>query len=340
MNDGITNPEHFASAVVEYGDANVWLSQWRRLSHLVKSRIASLERMASEGTAAVLPRNMAYRLFNNLVDYADKYRGIQSVIMHEYEAMANVILTTQGTGTWSVPPYFTDPVAHLAGLIMNGSDASNTIDYFYVTPGWAGLRFAKPFVKGGKYQSYVQMTPIEGQAGFWNGDVYVLQDGEIIGLVEKITFRRFPRSLLPTFFSPPDVAKPLHAAAPAVPVKPAAPAAPAPVEAPKPAAPKPAAPAPVPAPAKPAEPTPAAAPAAAQNPTITSAVDLIAKEAALEQSQLTDDAAFATLGVDSLMSLVLAEKFTSQLGIEVKSSIFMECETVGELKTYIEETFC
>lgn len=254
--------------------------------------------------------------------------------------MANVTLTTQGTGTWTVPPYFTDPVAHLAGLIMNGSDASNTIDYFYVTPGWAGLRFAKPLVKGGKYQSYVQMTPIEGQAGFWNGDVYVLQDGEIIGLVEKITFRRFPRSLLPTFFSPPDVAKPLHAAAPAKPAKPAAPAAPAPVPAPAPVeAPKPAAPAPAPT-AKPAEPTPAATPAAAQNPTITSALDLIAKETALEQSQLTDDAAFATLGVDSLMSLVLAEKFTSQLGIEVKSSIFMECETVGELKTYIEETFC
>lgn len=229
---------------------------------------------------------------------------------------------------------------------MNGSDASNTIDYFYVTPGWAGLRFAKPLVKGGKYQSYVQMTPIEGQAGFWNGDVYVLQDGEIIGLVEKITFRRFPRSLLPTFFSPPDVAKPLHAAAPAVPVKPAAPA-PVPVSAPaeafKSAAPKTAAPVPAPAPvpAKRAEPAPAAAQAAAtQNPTITGALDLIAKESALELSQLTDDAAFATLGVDSLMSLVLAEKFTSQLGIEVKSSIFMECETVGELKTYIEETFC
>jgi monodictyphenone polyketide synthase len=115
---------HIASAVVEYGNNNVWLKEWDRVSHLVTGRIESLERMERDGSASKLSHNMAYRLFGNLVGYADKYRGMQSVIIHDLEAVANVKLTEKTSGAWNIPPYFIDSLCHLAGLIINGGDAS------------------------------------------------------------------------------------------------------------------------------------------------------------------------------------------------------------------------
>lgn len=54
-------------------------------------------------------------------------------------------------------------------------------------------------------------------------------------------------------------------------------------------------------------------------------------------AQLRDDVSFVELGVDSLMSLVLSEKFRSELGLEVKSSVFLECPSVVELKNWLSQ---
>ena len=54
------------------------------------------------------------------------------------------------------------------------------------------------------------------------------------------------------------------------------------------------------------------------------ALNLMAKETGFNVSDLTDEATFVELGVDSLTSLVLAETFKKQLSLEVKSSIFVE----------------
>lgn len=56
-------------------------------------------------------------------------------------ACADVTLSTEKGGTWTVP-YFIDSVAHLAGLIMNVSDAMDTKANFCVTPGRGSMRFA------------------------------------------------------------------------------------------------------------------------------------------------------------------------------------------------------
>lgn len=56
-------------------------------------------------------------------------------------------------------------------------------------------------------------------------------------------------------------------------------------------------------------------------------------------SDLTDDAAFANLGVDSLMNLVIAEKFREDLGIAVGGSLFLEYPTIGALRAWLEEYY-
>lgn len=337
----VSDDAMFASATLFYGNPAEWLASWVPATHLVQGRIQELEHLAVSGVANHFTHNMAYLLFaNNLVDYAAKYRGMYSVVLQGLEAFADVVLSTEKGGIWTVPPYFIDSVAHLAGFVMNVSDAMDAKNNFCVTPGWQSMRFAKPLIAGAKYRSYVKMIPTVEDPSIYLGDVYILQEGIIIGMVGGIQFRRYPRILLGRFFSAPDDLK-----APPVATAPSskhAHAKPMPQAAVKPAF----TPAPAPASTPPPTPPSAATPPEAvvngvMNPdsTAAKALQIIATEAALDLEDLNDDASVAGLGIDSLMSLVIAEKFREQLGIVVSGSLFVEFPLIKDLRTWLEEYY-
>lgn len=361
--------EPFATATLAYGDSNSWLDTWRPASHLIQGRIDELERLAASGAANRLSRDMAYLLFaKNLVDYADKYRGMQSVVLNGLEAYANVVLTTEKGGNYTVPPFFIDSVAHLAGFVMNVSDAIDTRENYCVTPGWRSMRFARPLEAGKAYRSYVKMIPTVEDPTVYLGDVYVMEPETqtIIGLVQGIQFRRYPRILLSRFFSAPDAkgSSPAAAAtarAPAVAKKETAATTTSSADKTKKekAATDPAASAPKPVVnevkaeegEKPAignvtkAPSPAAAEATTNNAdlaadtTTSKALEIIASEAGLDMAEVSDDSSFAELGVDSLMSLVIAEKFREQLNVVVNGSLFLEYPTLGDLRAWLDEYY-
>ena len=356
--------DRFATAFVRFETAATWLKEWARISHLVEGRIESLEKSAEQGKANKLSRKMAYRLFSNLVDYSDKYQGIQSVILDGFEAVAEVELGQKVTGNWTIPPYFLDSVSHIAGFVMNGSDAMDTANYYCVTPGWESVRIAKSLVPGGKYRSYVKMIPTEEDPTVYLGDVYIFEGSTIIGMVGSIQFRRYPRILLGRFFSPPDASTPIKTA----PAKHEAPMLPNLTAVTKSVSTKNdtatlaskrtiSAPLPNKAPVT-------IAPISSQNykeiktdVTITTlsppptpdtveessttarALTLIADEAGLDLEDLRDEASFAELGVDSLMSLVIAEKFREQLSVVVQGSLFLEYPTVGHLRKWLKDYY-
>ncbi|KAL8789569.1 MAG: hypothetical protein Q9195_006746 [Heterodermia aff. obscurata] len=347
--------EPYATATVKYEDPEDWLAEFSRTSWLVNSRIEALTAMVPGGSASRLSRGLTYTLFENVVDYSEKYRGMHSVVVHELEAYADVILAPERHGTWHTPPHWIDSLFHVGGFVMNGSEASNTKDFFYVTNGWGSCRMAKPAVAGASYRSYVRMAPAS-EANMFSGDVYVLQDGEVVGMMGGMRFRRVNRILMDRFFSPPDVAAGVAKASPAKPKT--APKA------------KPVESHPTPAKVKrtieaanlpvkqvvladdekrdvvpPGDGNSKGAPADASTALVVQmvggivgdALNLIAKETGLDVSDLTDEATFVELGVDSLTSLVLAETFKKQLALEIKSSLFVECLNVGDLKVWLEE---
>jgi monodictyphenone polyketide synthase len=352
--------EPFATANLEYGNAEDWLSNWSFVSHLVQHRIEALEQLAAEGKANRLSRNLAYTLFaKNLVDYADKYRGMQSVVMNDLEAFADVKLTDKvDSGTYTVPPYFIDSVAHLAGFIMNCSDSIDTTNNYCVTSGWKSMRFAEPLTPGARYRSYVKMIPTKEDPSVFLGDVYIMNaEGDaIVGMVGGIHFRRFPRILLNRFFTAPQPSKGTAGqqtkAAP-IENKPAAS---------KPAPPKVEAPPVVQeisvdtkeedtqssgsdsddhdTPSVSSENTSATSiDVPASDSTFGKALVLIANETGIDSSELTDDAEFANLGIDSLMSLVLSEKFQKELNVKVNGSLFLDYPTIGDLREWLEKYY-
>lgn len=355
--DGQADEEYFASATLVFGDAKTWLESWIPTSHLIQGRIQELERLAESGVANRLNRNMAYLLFaNNLVDYADKYRGMQSVVLNGLEAFADVVLSTEKGGSWTVPPFFIDSVCHLAGFVMNVSDAIDTKNNYCVTPGWRSMRFARPLKAGAQYRSYVKMIPTADDPTVYLGDVYILkpEDNAVIGMVGGIQFRRYPRILLSRFFSAPDDVKapPVASArASATVTKRETVVA---VVADKVSA------APAPAPTingvkgksrgihghesgrtkvtsvSAVEETTSFASA---DTTTAKALQIVASEAGLDLAEISDDGSFAELGVDSLMSLVIAEKFREQLNVVVNGSLFLEYPTIGDLRAWLEEYY-
>jgi acyl carrier protein len=69
--------------------------------------------------------------------------------------------------------------------------------------------------------------------------------------------------------------------------------------------------------------------------TASKAMVLATSEASLDLSGRQDNVRFAELGVDSLMSLVIAEKFGLQLGIVIKGCLFLEYPTLNDLPTWL-----
>ena len=367
--EGVRASDAFAHATVEFEDSTPWKLEWERVSHFVAGRIESLTQMAAEGTANRLSRNMAYTLFQNVVDYADKYRGMQSVVLHDYEAFADIELTAERHGTWHTPPHWIDSVSQLAGLIMNGSDASNTKDFFYVTPGYENFRMIGRLEAGAKYRSYVKMLPTK-DPHVHSGDLYILRDGQIVGLVGGMKFSRVPRILMDQFFSPPDAKKAVKHASGAKSDARTSTKAEAHGSETKPAAQKESvssshepintaittSKAVTPQNASPVktkvEATPRDIPTTVVQEKVVTKVEaavveesgavadvlqLVSQETGLDREELTDERTFLEIGVDSLMSLVLSEKLRNELGLEVKSSLFIECPTVGEFKGWLEQ---
>ncbi|KAL5343924.1 hypothetical protein BJX70DRAFT_405163 [Aspergillus crustosus] len=361
--------ESYATGSVRFEtNPEIWQTEWNRMTHLILGRIEALEHMAKEGKASQLSKPLAYALFKNVVDYADRYRGMDRVVIHDYEAFCDIKLIPERHGVWHTPPHWIDSVSHLAGLVMNGSDVSNTRDYFFVTPGYESYRLLKRLEPGARYRSYVRMFPLE-EANMFAGDLYILQEDQIIGMVGHLKFRQVPRLLMNRFFSAEAASKQSVAAAttaptratPSIPVvkssQPAPPSA-KPASTPTPnglpqstnSVPRP------PQPEKSSEPsmngvkTPEKQAAKAETgdtsgdasqPEVSGVVgdclQLIAKETGQGVSELTADATFVQLGVDSLMSLVLSEKFRAELGLDVKSSLFLECPTVGDMIQWLDQ---
>ena len=338
----------YCHATVSYEDPSSWLSDWSRSAKLVISRVEALNAMAAAGSASKLTRDLAYSLFGKLVDYSELYRTMQSVVLNEDEAVAEVVFPHDTSGSWTVPPHFIDGCISLSGFILNGGTHFENTKNFFITPSWKSMRFAKPLTPGGRYLAYVRMVPAENHS--FVGDVYILQNSEIVGIVEAIVFLQWPRVMLNRFFSPPDAVAKTTAR---MPVKSKSSRLPEPAITP--ARPTQASNSLTSSPVIVAQldqdsstPDPSLTPGTTPSSTLGSssggpkgegekditarALVMIAEELAVDIGQLTDEVGLAELGLDSLMSLVLAQKLREGLGIEMRDAFFLEADTIGELK--------
>lgn len=67
------------------------------------------------------------------------------------------------------------------------------------------------------------------------------------------------------------------------------------------------------------------------------ALAIVSEESGVAIEDFSDDTSFADSGVDSLLSLLIASRFSNELGIDIShESLFLECPTVVDLRILIE----
>ena len=73
------------------------------------------------------------------------------------------------------------------------------------------------------------------------------------------------------------------------------------------------------------------------NSTVSAALAIVSEESGIAIPDLTDDSNFADVGVDSLLSMVIASRFREELGLQLEAdfSIFADLPTVKDLKAFL-----
>ncbi|KAK8256702.1 polyketide synthase-like protein [Phyllosticta capitalensis] len=317
--------EH-ATGSVMYEELDAWKEEWSRTQFMVQTQIDLLHQKLQTGAAHKVLRGMAYKLFKALVTYSDTYRGMEEVVLDGKETEATSIVkfqTKPEDGDYYCAPYWIDSLAHISGFIVNASDLVDSENSVYISHGWKSVKFIKKLSPTATYRNYVRMQPAPGNVR--QGDVYILEGDEIVGLVTGLKFQNIPRRALNVMLPPPKKG----AAAPMPKVAAAAPKAAAPVAA---------APKAVAAPAKVAKKAAkAAAPKTSAGVISSRVMKIIAEECEIDMSELVDEAAFENMGVDSLMSLTISAKFREDLDLDISSSLFTDYPTVGQMKKFFAQ---
>ncbi|KAJ5749143.1 uncharacterized protein N7511_010839 [Penicillium nucicola] len=299
-----------------------WLKEWKRNTHFITARIDALNASIHNPNTEthLIKRGLAYKLFAALVDYSKDYQGMSEIILdsNRLEAVSTVQFQI-GKEEFCINPRWIDSLGGVAGFIMNANDGVSSKDQVFINHGWETMRIAEPFQEKKTYQAYNRMQLVEGTT--YAGDTYILDEGRIIAVFEGVTFQGVPRRALDHLLpgnspKPSSVAK---QASPPVPVK----------QAPAKSAPSP--------PVRQATSKPKPVSQSSSN-VFNRILALISEEVGVGMSDLTPDAEFANLGVDSLLSLTITAKIRDEMGLDFPSSLFVDEPTVGELRALVANT--
>lgn len=307
---------HHAHTKVYFGNTQEWLSEFDRTSYLIRSRIEALKASEVRGEASKIGRGLAYKLFTALVDYDDRYKGMESVILDSKacEATAKIVFqTSPEDGVFHTPPYWIDSCCHISGFIVNGTDAVDSREHVYISHGWGSMRFAERLDANKTYQAYIRMQNVKGTK-MMAGDAYVFEGDKLIGIAGDVRFQAIPRKVL-------DVVLPPQRASSSAPARASAVAKSVPRTKEK------------------KQVTVKNLPALNKKLSKTSVVaqvmDIVAKETGVGHDELADNIAFADLGVDSLMGLTISGRVREELELSIDSNAFNDHNTVGAFKKFL-----
>ena len=305
--------EH-AHCIVEFENKSDQEVKWSRAAYLVMDRVKAIRASGLAGEAHTLLSGMAYKLFASLVDYEAPYRGMKRIIYNatQFEASADVTLCTLSKEeSFVCAPYWLDSIGHLAGFCVNASDAESEQDHVYISHGWESLRLSEQLSPSKSYTTYVRMLP--GGNSIMVGDVYLFEEEKVIGVFGGLKFQRIPRRVL-------DIMLPLandrRGTLPKVSDEPAIIKQKVVEVA--------------------TDKKTSMKLTVQETVTVTSQVlDIVAQECGVALTELADSNKFSDLGVDSLMQLAIGGRIREYVGLDIHSTLFVDCPTISALKEYL-----
>lgn len=186
---------------IRFGKNDDCKNTFARTLHLVRRRIGDLTKSANAGLCHRLQRPIVYKLFASLVEYGDRYQGLEEVFMdNEYgDAAATVKLRPSlDTGIFTQSPYWIDAIVHLAGFHLNGN-VNHGDETAFISTGFDALHIFEELSEEKAYSTYVSIQPTEKKE-ILSGDVYVFDGDTLVALCSGIHFHRMTRKVLRVIF--------------------------------------------------------------------------------------------------------------------------------------------
>ena len=203
-----TKMQELAHCSVMYEFYPGWLVSWSNQVGLLRTKIHNLNTRGHterSGEVCLMHRQKAYEEFKTFVDYGPKYQNMAEVVCDTQTLEATAVLDFQpDPATDYTGPFYLDGTCHLSGFVCNAME-SDRAKNAYISHGFDAMRISPSFdpTKSDNIRNHVHMRPLPKDPTVFNGDVYILQDDEIVGVWEGVKFKRIPRRILNVFLPPP-----------------------------------------------------------------------------------------------------------------------------------------
>ena len=331
--------KHHADCIVTFSDGNEWTNEWSRNAYLIRGRMDQLMLASKDGRVHKILKSMVYKLFGALVDYDEKYQGLQEVYMDSklLEATAKVrFCTTSADEIFTCSPFWIDSFAHLSGFVLNGAETTPT-DTVYISHGWQSMRVVRELHATKSYQSYVRMQPSRGVMA---GDVYLFENEDVVAVCTNLKFQQIKRTTLNHLIIPPHLQD--HEVSlkadissrhqfPSLSVTSSSQECSGPISHQTNTAQRR---------AIPVSQTKSTVPQKESKTcgvaSFTKVLEIIAAEIGIHISELDDDILFEELGVDSLLTITIIAELRKQLGQEIPANVLVDHTSVKDLRSYFE----
>lgn len=185
-----------------------WLAYWSDHAPLINTKINNLHaRALTEATGDIqhMYKDKAYKLFKTFVDYGPKYQNMAEVVVDTKTLEGTATLAFQpDPATDYTYPFYLDGSCHISGFICNAIE--DTEKNAWISNGIDAMKFSpkfQPTAPGAVIRNYVRMQPLPADKTVMTGDVYVLQNDEIVALCEGAKFKKIPRRALNVFLPKP-----------------------------------------------------------------------------------------------------------------------------------------
>ena len=196
------------ASLVEHGSCVIWLDQpdgpctqaWSRLQPLVQARVSSLEASSRPKQVHAMDRQLFYKVFSEIVDYATPYHVVEEAIIaanFRDAAFSFQLQSAKDLGTFTCSPFAIDAAIHVAGFLLN-ADVRKPKNDIYIANHIGSLRVLGDLSSHGPWRAYATVREQDAKAGTSLCDVYVTDDqNRLIVLCTDICFKKLDRD----FFS-------------------------------------------------------------------------------------------------------------------------------------------
>lgn len=295
-----------AKAVVVFADRQQEQKMLRQSMETVGSQIEDLKSDATSGITERFTMSMAYRMVASLAHYDASHKGVKEVYLNstnlEAAALISSAVQDRLPGDFTLHPCVFDSILQLATFVLNANENSRFDQEVFVVRGWESVFLDEVLSVDNDYKTYVKMTARDKDSSV--GDIAILRDGSLIGCIKGVRVQRVPRRLMDVMFKP-------KAAAPSTTER-AVTALTAVKEVFK-----------------------------TGKPTIDlsrqkTALSIISEESCIALNELKDEDLLSSIGIDSLLILVIASRFREELQLDLQPMFFADVSSIGAIKAYFD----